>query len=340
MPQAATKIHKYSIDVWVTQIAFVRNNIAFITLSFGLLWCASGSRKPQIPYVYVVMGILMVDLWTFGRHALITVPLPIANTWTKHTQETTSTLPIDRNQQRIFVDQDVYQNPYAPERPTISMSSETAWQAHIGRSNLNMLSGIASMDGYASSVLSRYVDAVAPETTDPTGVRLTSVDEQKLSDLGVMYIITKPTHRVFAPYVLQYQTIDRSLYKTTSPSLRVSTVGSSNSQDIIFYRYDPDKIEFTISNPKRGYILFRDTFYPGWTATINGVTTTIEPYNDVFKSIWAEVGDHDITFTYSPWSFKVGVAISVMTLLYLTTISIRDLQENRNGKAYSGVKTG
>jgi uncharacterized membrane protein YfhO len=58
-----------------------------------------------------------------------------------------------------------------------------------------------------------------------------------------------------------------------------------------------------------------DVYYPGWVATVDGVETPIHRTNYAFRSVSVPAGDHIVTFTYRPASFRYGIYGSVAGLV-------------------------
>ena len=61
-------------------------------------------------------------------------------------------------------------------------------------------------------------------------------------------------------------------------------------------------------------LVVADAYYPGWRATIDGVVTEIFPLYHVFRGVTIPAGDHVVEFTYSPWSFRLGLTISIVAM--------------------------
>jgi len=57
-----------------------------------------------------------------------------------------------------------------------------------------------------------------------------------------------------------------------------------------------------------------DVYYPGWTATIDGQPTTLYPANFAFRAVLVPPGEHHVAFTFEPIMWRVGLAISALTL--------------------------
>lgn len=66
--------------------------------------------------------------------------------------------------------------------------------------------------------------------------------------------------------------------------------------------------------PEDGTLVISENFYPGWHATIDGQPTEILRANLTLRAIPVRAGQHHIEMWYDPLSFKLGAAISIVTL--------------------------
>ena len=65
------------------------------------------------------------------------------------------------------------------------------------------------------------------------------------------------------------------------------------------------------------YLVMSDVYYPGWTATIDDQPTTLYPANFAFRAVLVPPGEHRVTFTFEPTTWRIGMGISVLTLMAL-----------------------
>jgi uncharacterized membrane protein YfhO len=65
-------------------------------------------------------------------------------------------------------------------------------------------------------------------------------------------------------------------------------------------------------SPMDAYLILADVYYPGWRASIDGVTVPIEVAAGVWRAVKLPGGAHTIEFRYDPDSVKMGAAITIM----------------------------
>jgi hypothetical protein len=81
--------------------------------------------------------------------------------------------------------------------------------------------------------------------------------------------------------------------------------------------YEPTRVEITARAEQPAYLVLTDTWYPGWEAEVDGRPVGIVRANYLFRAVPLEPGEHHVTFAYRPWSFRLGVGVSVLSLLVL-----------------------
>jgi hypothetical protein len=81
------------------------------------------------------------------------------------------------------------------------------------------------------------------------------------------------------------------------PSLRGEDVEAA---EVITYEEGRVVIHASVEEPS--YLILADQDYPGWRATVDGVPTTIQSVGGVFRGLPLSSGEHDVIFTYHPFS--------------------------------------
>ena len=72
-------------------------------------------------------------------------------------------------------------------------------------------------------------------------------------------------------------------------------------------------LEASLSGP--GLLVLADVFYPGWKCFVDGTETKIYRANYVMRGVFVPAGKHLVEFRYEPLTFKIGAAISLVTLI-------------------------
>ena len=97
-------------------------------------------------------------------------------------------------------------------------------------------------------------------------------------------------------------------------SPRLEIISPQNISSPLPYPYSPDgsfSIDLHVTEPSR--LVVRDSFYPGWRATIDEKPTPITAYRDIFRQIALPVGRHHVSFSYRPVYLYAGIIISALT---------------------------
>jgi uncharacterized membrane protein YfhO len=74
---------------------------------------------------------------------------------------------------------------------------------------------------------------------------------------------------------------------------------------------------------RAGLLVLADVFYPGWKCFVDGKETNIYRANYVMRGIFVPAGRHRVEFRYEPLSFKVGVVLSLASLILAAGFLIR-----------------
>ena len=80
-------------------------------------------------------------------------------------------------------------------------------------------------------------------------------------------------------------------------------------------------------------LVLTDAFFPGWRALVDGRDAEIFPVYHAFRGLIVRAGKHRVEFYYSPLSFRMGLAISIMTLVAGLAAAVWALSRMRRGGA-------
>ncbi len=82
-------------------------------------------------------------------------------------------------------------------------------------------------------------------------------------------------------------------------------------------KYEPEEviIEAEVNSPK--FLVLSDSFYPGWKVYVDGKIDKIYRAYYILRAVYLKQGIHKIRFIYSPFSFKIGVVITLVTIVII-----------------------
>ncbi|MEW6095028.1 MAG: YfhO family protein [bacterium] len=85
--------------------------------------------------------------------------------------------------------------------------------------------------------------------------------------------------------------------------------------------YQSNKAILNVSSPTDCILFMSDTYYSSWRVFIDGVEGEIFPANLGFRGVALSKGEHEVKFVYKPKAFKIGLIITLITILLLISYS-------------------
>jgi hypothetical protein len=86
----------------------------------------------------------------------------------------------------------------------------------------------------------------------------------------------------------------------------------------------PNRVALEVETSAPGYLVLADTWYPGWSATVDGHTVPVQRANIAFRAVaLPEPGKHRVVFSYYPVGLNAGLAMSLTTVVLLAVVYFR-----------------
>jgi hypothetical protein len=85
-----------------------------------------------------------------------------------------------------------------------------------------------------------------------------------------------------------------------------------------FSRPNNSRAAFQGDFSKAGYVVFNETFWPGWRAWVDGKPAPILRAYGLFMAVAVEAGGHQVDLRYEPAAFRLGLFIAILTLAALS----------------------
>ena len=117
----------------------------------------------------------------------------------------------------------------------------------------------------------------------------------------------------------------------------VEQLGESTQQDtrsvVRIKSYEPNQLSYEVESGKGGVIVFSEIYYPGWTATVDGVEQELGRVDYVLRALQVKPGKHEIVLSFFPNSITrtETVAYIALCILFLLLIGLV-VQAYRNRK--------
>jgi hypothetical protein len=158
------------------------------------------------------------------------------------------------------------------------------------------------------------------------------------SDLARVYCRSRRLSRAFL--VGDYRVLDTPedcarFVQTESPDLRMlallerqprwrdtDTAARCTIDRVGFLRDEPGLVDLAVEAVANKLLVLSDSYYPGWTATLDGQLAEILAADGLVRAVAIPAGRHRVVFRYDPRSFRWGFALSLTTLLAVFAVLV------------------
>ena len=83
---------------------------------------------------------------------------------------------------------------------------------------------------------------------------------------------------------------------------------------------NPNKVNIQVNADTAGWLVVSEVWYPGWHAYVDGQLAESYPANYLFRTIEIPAGKHTVVWEYRPRSFRIGLIVTLSSLLCLLII--------------------
>jgi len=87
-----------------------------------------------------------------------------------------------------------------------------------------------------------------------------------------------------------------------------------------------------------GFLVVSQADLPGWHARVDGSEVPIHRTYGVIQGIVVPGGQHRILLQYSPLSFKLGIAFSLLAAVLLGAAALRERRLRRGSEQWGGLR--
>ncbi len=209
--------------------------------------------------------------------------------------------------------------------------------------NLFMLDGLSSINNFDPLLIGHYADAMDDLDNLPPYEQI-----ERLAEYNVSVLLTPNPRddldllaKVGETYAYQtHYTVPRATFESCEPA-DSGVVCQPLTSGLVFPAIDePTHVSFDVVTPMSGWLLLRDTYYPGWDAFVDGGYVETKLANGVFRAVEVPEGTHTVDFEYQPRSLRLGwmisgAAICVWGIVWTMGLT-RKQAEDRSGGGEEG----
>jgi len=95
----------------------------------------------------------------------------------------------------------------------------------------------------------------------------------------------------------------------------IGTYPGSRKATLDWIEDEPDRVAFEVDAPNRAFVVLADTWFPGWTAQVDGGTVPIHRVNQIARGVEVPAGRHRVTMRYVPEGWAAAVPVTRVAML-------------------------
>ena len=98
----------------------------------------------------------------------------------------------------------------------------------------------------------------------------------------------------------------------------VANVQNIQTANLVTTKNNPNQIDLNAQGP--GLLVLSEIYYPGWSVTVDGVQKPIIAYDNLFRAVYLDSGQHEIEFVYTPWATYIGLVLFIITIVIIVVV--------------------
>jgi hypothetical protein len=291
--------------------------VAFL-LASGLLMVWKGADRFRPAYGLWALGLVMLDLWTFGGSVITEKSVPESGYW-----RIVSQAVVDPQVERVL-----------------------PWGLAEAEQNGGMIYGLRSVFAYDPLILQRYEDFITSRP-DPLARTYDLLNAGYLVTTGAqefdgpdapslvmeqsgVYVYRRPNRLPRAWVAPQIEVLDEGsiLSRIHDPAFEPRTTalvdpatgdglecgGSGGGGQAEITEYGTNRIAARVRG-EGGFLVFSEVDYPGWRASLDGEPVQLVRADYLLRALCVPAGEHHVEMVYDPPLLKLGLALTTSGLL-------------------------
>ncbi len=104
------------------------------------------------------------------------------------------------------------------------------------------------------------------------------------------------------------------------------SVPASPGEDVTVEAYEQEYVRLRATTGSPAYLVLADSFYPGWTARLDGRPAAVERADVALRAVFLPPGEHVVEFSFRPASWRLGQVVSAVGWLALAVVGLESLR--------------
>ena len=180
--------------------------------------------------------------------------------------------------------------------------------------NLPQIIGSRSTLGYNPLRLVEFEKYIAPDMQNNAskkrnfGMAMVGYDSDMTNELGIRYIITGAPIETLDTGIEEghFKLLEKiehgrrvaHFYENSNALARATLLNGKGS--ISVSNYANSEIHLQVNSDREDLLVMREFYYPGWTATVNGIPVEIQRSDKLFRAVKVPEGDSNVVFSFEP----------------------------------------
>jgi hypothetical protein len=107
-------------------------------------------------------------------------------------------------------------------------------------------------------------------------------------------------------------------------------VEEAGGAQVSFAHYGANRVALNVDSQTTGWLVLTDVYYPGWRASVDGMRTPVLRADYTFRAVRVPAGTHQVEMRFVPWTWYVGLALSLLTWGCLAVGAVAKLRPLRS----------
>jgi uncharacterized membrane protein YfhO len=125
------------------------------------------------------------------------------------------------------------------------------------------------------------------------------------------------------------------------PEVRTALEDEADGSRAVVERLDvsSNAVDLSVDSDCPSILVLSQIFYPGWEVLVDGAKAPILQPNYALTGVFVNKGPHSVQFVYRPASLRIGMAITLSTILIAVVIMLTATRRAARTVARVGAQT-